>query len=172
MAEVAGSDPAGAGVASAAQGVDQDICEVERLLALSERPVIAHRLAVFLSELQQVTAPVAWSLSDVAISHIVLVPDNSELSPSTGSVGLDAILLTRGACGVSSGAHLAEGMHVKDDRVIISAGESHVAVARDPMCSLEVTANARWTLVIPGIAVSPVTSGSPLHAAPLLRGIN
>ena len=62
MAEVARADPAGAGVASAAQGVDQDICEVERLLALSERPVIAHRLAVFLSELQQVTAPVAWSL--------------------------------------------------------------------------------------------------------------
>ncbi len=72
MAEVAGADPAGAGVASAAQGVDQDICEVERLLALSQRPVIAHRLAVFLSELQQVTALVAWSLNDVAIPLIVL----------------------------------------------------------------------------------------------------
>lgn len=56
MAEVAGADPAGAGLASAAQGVDQDICEVERLLALSQRPIIAHRLAMFLSELQQVTA--------------------------------------------------------------------------------------------------------------------
>ena len=62
MAEVAGADPAGAGLASAAQGLDHDICEVERLLALSQRPIIAHRLAMFLSELQQVTAPIGLVL--------------------------------------------------------------------------------------------------------------
>ena len=62
MAEVAGADPAGAGLASAPQGLDQDICEVERLLALSQRPIIAHRLAMFLSELQQVTAPIGLVL--------------------------------------------------------------------------------------------------------------
>ena len=62
MAEVAGADFAGGGLAPAAQGMDQDICEVEQLLALSQRPVIAHRLAMFLSELQQVTAPVGLEL--------------------------------------------------------------------------------------------------------------
>ena len=38
MAEVAGADFAGGGLAPAAQGMDQDICEVEQLLALSQRP--------------------------------------------------------------------------------------------------------------------------------------
>ena len=48
-----------------------------------------------------------------------------------------------------SGAHPAEGMHVTDDAVLIMASESHVAVARDPLCSLEVIANAQRTPVDP-----------------------
>ena len=50
---------------------------------------------------------------------------------------------------MTSGAHPAEGMHVKDDRVIISAGQRKATSLSQeiPLCSLEVIANARWTLV-------------------------
>ncbi len=53
MAELARADPAGARANSAAQCLQDDIREVERLLSLSQRPVIAQRLASLLTELQE-----------------------------------------------------------------------------------------------------------------------
>lgn len=59
--ELAGADPAGASAAPGlAGGTDQDILEVERLLSLAQRPLVGHRLAVLLSELNQVSASVGW----------------------------------------------------------------------------------------------------------------
>ena len=49
---------------------------------------------------------------------------------------------------MSSGAHPTEGMHVTDDTVLIMASESHVAVARDPLCGLEAIAKASGPLSI------------------------
>ena len=58
MAEISAVDSVGAASAPAMHGLDQDIAEVERLMTVSRRPVIAHRLSVFLAELQQVSSAV------------------------------------------------------------------------------------------------------------------
>ena len=58
MAEVSGVDSVGAAPAPSMHGLDQDIAEVEQLLTVSRRPVIAHRLSLFLAELQQVSSAV------------------------------------------------------------------------------------------------------------------
>ena len=55
MTEVSAVDSVGAASAPLMHGLDQDIAEVEQLLTISRRPVIAHRLTVFLAELQQVS---------------------------------------------------------------------------------------------------------------------
>ena len=123
MAEVAGADPAGAGVASAMQGLEQDMGEVERLLALSQRPVIAHRLALFLSELQQVIAPVGLELErrgntihPAAVQHCWC-----------GFVQQDCRDCGRhnlpwGLSGVSSGTNPAQAMHVTNHRGDLTQG--------------------------------------------------
>ena len=58
MTEISAVDSVGAPSAPSMHGLDQDIAEIEQLLTISRRPVIAHRLSVFLAELQQVSPAV------------------------------------------------------------------------------------------------------------------
>ena len=57
MADVAVADPGAEAPELRHAGLDQDIAEVKRLLAFSQRPSIARHLALLVSELQQVTPP-------------------------------------------------------------------------------------------------------------------
>lgn len=55
MTEISAVNSVSAAPSPLMHGLDQDIAEIEQLLAISRRPVIAHRLTVFLAELQQVS---------------------------------------------------------------------------------------------------------------------
>lgn len=57
MADVAVADPEADAPVLRHAGLDQDIAEVKRLLAFSQRPSIARYLALLASELQQVRPP-------------------------------------------------------------------------------------------------------------------
>ena len=75
MAEVSAVDSVGAASAPSRHGLDQDIAEVEQLLTVSRRPVIAHRLSVFLAELQQVGSAVPAATALCKCHSKLCLPD-------------------------------------------------------------------------------------------------